>query len=259
MNTVKVTLCLFFMLGCGHAFAAKKKPCFKPLSSCPLRGCAKDDTPDAFSNISKHNLDPSGEVKTLSFGDFEDLQAQVEKKFDGKYATMTKPDRTRLRNLTAGGEKVGEGSLVQIVGFIAVKPEKSKPHANSSGESVNCRLPGTDNNDFHISLTPKAGGSEFEGIVVEMIPQKRNENWTTQRLVKAEQENRAVRVKGQLFFDNHHKVNNDPANNIGNQPKRMSLWEIHPITEFEVCTKSSCDANDSSWKPLEDLEQGGHS
>lgn len=259
MRTLGLGLCLSLLIFCGNALAAKKKPpCFKPLSSCPLRGCAKEDAPDSFSNILKHNLEPSGDVKTLTFKDFESLQAQVETKFGGHYSTLTKPDRARLRKLTTSAGQVGEGNLVRIIGFIAVQPSTSEPHANESGESVNCRLTGGGNNDFHISLTPKPDGSEFDGIVVEMIPQQRNQDWTTGRLKKAQQEHRAVRVRGQLFFDNHHKVNSDPAQKITNQPKRMSLWEVHPVTEFDVCTKASCEANGSGWTPLEKWQPGAH-
>ena len=59
-----------------------------------------------------------------------------------------------------------------------------------------------------------------------------------------------VRVRGQLFFDNHHKVNSDPNHNIANQPKRMSLWEVHPITAFDVCTKTTCAIDSDGWQPL---------
>lgn len=242
---------LLLLLG-GAAQAADKKPCAKVLSGCPTRGCAKETTADALSNIGKHNLKPKGEVKTLNFKDFEELQAQVEKKFNGKYSTLAKPDRARLRKLQAAGETVGEGDLVQIVGYIAMRPEDSKPHANDSGESVNCRLQGSENNDFHISLTPAPNGFEYDGIVAEMIPQRRAATWTEERLRKVQQANLMVRVRGQLFFDNHHKVNRDQKHNIKNQPKRMSLWEVHPVTQFDVCTSTKCEANGSGWKALEE-------
>jgi len=149
---------------------------------------------------------------------------------------------------------VGEGDLAEIIGFIAVSPANSRPHANASGESVNCRLPGSENNDFHISLTPRPNGSEFEGIVVEMVPQERHENWTAAQLRRVQQARRMVRVRGQLFFDNHHKVNSDPQNNITNQPKRISLWEIHPVTEFDVCTTATCTADGAGWQALEEWQ-----
>lgn len=251
MKKLGLAVLLVAIIGVQMAYGGKK--CFKVLSSCPQRGCAKEDTANAFANILKHNTDPTGQAKTLTFDDFDKLQTQVETKFSGHYATLTKADRVRLRNMSAGGGKVGEGSLVQVGGFIASLPPGSEPHPNEAGESVNCNLTGPDNNDFHISLTPKSGGSEYDGIVVEMIPQKRNPDWTKARLKDVQKSKREVRVRGQLFFDNHHTVNKDPHHPIGKQPKRMSLWEVHPILEFEVCTAASCDiATDSGWTKIED-------
>ncbi len=245
---------VWVLLSVSIAVAAEKKPpCFTPLSSCPLRGCGKEDSPDALSNTLKHRRPPQGEATTLTFDDFASLQSQAAERFDNHYSTLTKPDHARLRKLKAGSRTVGEGDLVEIVGYIAVLPEKSKPHANNSGESVNCRLSGKDNNDFHISLTQRPNGSEFDGIVVEMIPQHRPEEWTEEQLKKVQTAHKQVRVRGQLFFDNHHTVNSDPDHVLSNQPKRMSLWEVHPVTSFDVCTKQKCGEGDSGWQALEDF------
>lgn len=40
---------------------------------------------------------------------------------------------------------------------------------------------------------------------------------------------------GGLSYDNEHLVNDGPAHPKSGQPKRFSLWEIHPITAFYVC------------------------
>jgi hypothetical protein len=57
----------------------------------------------------------------------------------------------------------------------------------------------------------------------------------------------------QLFFDASHtpcKGQNDTKTN----PKRVSIWEIHPVYHFEVCkfkTLAACPANDNSkWDHL---------
>jgi len=63
---------------------------------------------------------------------------------------------------------------VRLVAFLS----EGTPHANS-GESVNCNLKREDNNDLHVSVTETKNGSEFDGIVVEMIPQDRPANWTS--------------------------------------------------------------------------------
>lgn len=240
---------VLMVLACASGVAAAKADsCPGTLSACPKRGCAKQGSPGAFANAVKRNLNPRGETTRLGFEDFRTLQARVEEKFGGEYHTLTRPDRLRLRHLDIGGRTVGEGDRVELLGFIAVKPGKSKPHANT-GESVNCNLTGAGNNDFHISLTPRADGSEYSGIVVEMIPQKRDDEWTEGRLRKVQARPLMVRARGQLFFDNHHRVNTE-ADRLGNQPKRFSLWEIHPVTEFDVCTKTSCTPDGTGWLPL---------
>lgn len=251
----RLGLCLLLLLSTCAGFGSpgdKKGPCKDILSDCPRRGCADLGTPDALSNTAKHNLSPKGPLRTLTFEDFASLQEQVENKFNGKYHTLSKPDRLRLRNMEIGGEQIGERRLVEIVAYIAVLPAKSKPHANDSGESVNCRLPDGENNDFHISLTPGPGQSEYQGIVVEMIPQRRNPKWTEDLLKTVQGKHLMVRVRGQLFFDNHHYVNRDETKPKNNQPKRMSLWEIHPVTQFDVCTAQLCTATGSGWTPLAD-------
>jgi hypothetical protein len=56
-----------------------------------------------------------------------------------------------------------------------------------------------------------------------------------------------VRIAGQQFFDSSHVpcANGAP---VGSNPKRISLWEIHPIYNFEVCV-SNCDGA-GQWQPL---------
>lgn len=245
---------VFFLI--PPLLAGKTKGCgITTLGACPTRGCEKAGTAKALSNVLKHNLHPKGDARLLSFDDLLSLQDEVDELFgDDGYAELTKPERARLRKLHYSDGIVGEGDLVEVIGYISVKPEKTKPHANASGESVNCKLTGSDNNDFHISVAEKSGGSEFGGIVVEMIPQRRNDAWTASQLQKVQKARLQVRVRGQLFFDNHHRVNKNAGHPIGGQPKRASLWEIHPVTQFDVCTKTACAADSPHWTPLEDWE-----
>ena len=248
MNLLHWLLAGLLAVSCWPAFAATKA-CKASLAVCPLKGCAKD-APNALTNVLKHNRNLSGDPLPLTFQDFAALQDQLEQRLGGKYATLTKPDRARLRNFQVSSGTVGERSFVQIIGYIAVKPGTSKPHANT-GESVNCNLTGSGNNDFHINLTPQPNDTEYHGIVVEMIPQDRDPKWTEQLLQSVQRANLQVRVRGQLLLDNHHKVNKDEAHPMGGQPKRFSLWEVHPIVTFDVCTAGQCSADSSAWQPLE--------
>jgi hypothetical protein len=58
-------------------------------------------------------------------------------------------------------------------------------------------------------------------------------------------------IEGGLFYDNIHFANGDAENPIPRQPKRFSLWEIHPVVSVKVCKKTAaqCDPNRASdWK-----------
>ena len=154
-------------------------------------------------------------------------------------------DRTPLASISVSEGTVGEGSKVRLTAFLS----DGKPHANS-GESVNCSLSGPTNNDFHISVTELPNASEFDGLVVEMVPQDRPSAWTLTNLAKLRK--KMLLIEGGLFYDNLHFVNGDSQNPTpGGQPKRFSLWEIHPITSVKICKKANnqCDpAVASDWR-----------
>ena len=83
-----------------------------------------------------------------------------------------------------------------------------------------------------------------------MIPQDRPANWTSSKVDKLR--GKVLLIEGGLFYDNLHFANGDANNPMGGQPKRFSLWEIHPVTSVKVCKKqtvSQCDPDRASdWK-----------
>ena len=92
-----------------------------------------------------------------------------------------------------------------------------------------------------------------------MIPQGRNSGWTVKKLKRIAKEGRPVVIRGQLFYDNKHRVNDDPDEVLGGEPKRASLWEVHPVTEFFVCMAANKKCNvknvtTQQWVRLEKLE-----
>jgi hypothetical protein len=227
--------------------AKKAKPgCPTSLEQCTALGCAEEGTSHGFLNTAKHGP-AQGALKKLTFAQFEALQDAADEEV-GQGAQLSEEDRQTIRKLKVGSQTLGEGNLVSIVGFIG-----GKPHPNG-GESVNCGLKGLANNDIHISIVPEAGDEEFDGIVVEMIPQERPAGWSPSALGKVKKANQKVMVVGQLFYDSVHRVNKNAKKPIGGQPKRMSLWELHPVSEFYVCTADDCSASSKKgWTKLEDL------
>ena len=241
--------------GHGTAEAQQRKPCFPDLASCPAHGCAKPGTPDALVNQIKKTKPPHSTPVPLTLEDFDSFQVQADN-LVGQKVNLNKRARNKLRNLKiiSSTTSVNEGDLVQIVGYMVGLP--NRPGA-SGPESVNCRLTGKANNDFHIPIAPHPEDGELQAIVVEMIPQERPEGWTESKLRGVAREDLPVLVRGQLFYDNKHWVNSDPDDIKPKEPKRFSLWEIHPVTAFYVCTRgeNECNPQDiTQWEPLEKMD-----
>ena len=223
------------------------QPCAADLDHCPQRGCAAAGTAAAFINERKRTFPLAGTPVHLTLDDFDSLQTQAGQ-FVGQNVALTTAARNKLKNLNSSTGKVSEGDLIQVTGFV-VGLEDHLPRANSSGESVNCKIHGKTANDFHIPIADDSAASPFEAIVIEMIPQKRPAAWTLAKLRKFAKDGTPVLVRGQLLYDNKHRVNDDPENPLGGQPKRFSLWEVHPVTEFY-----SCDAPDKNCDPTDVLQ-----
>ena len=135
---------------------------------------------------------------------------------------------------------MGEGHLVTVTGYLV-----GDPHPNDH-ETVNCNLTGKDNNDFHIPLADSPAKTPFEGIVVEAIPQGRKAGWTDTKMKKIVKAKQRVMITGQLFYDNAHRVRMNDNPSLRNQPQRFSLWEVHPVNEFLVCTTPPCSSTNKS-------------
>jgi hypothetical protein len=248
---------VLLLFGSAPAQAASK-PCKTTLGACPASGCEVASSPHGLMNKLKRTV-PQGSTPTvLALDDFETLQEQADNLLVPKSQNvdLTAAQRAKLKNLAVpSGATVSEGSFVEVQAFLVGLP--NRPAANTSGESVNCRIKGTKNNDFHIPIARRWTQSEFQGVVVEMIPQDRPGGWSLVRLHAVAEQGRQVRIRGGPFYDSEHFVNDDPDNPKGSEPKRFSLWEIHPITEFLVCktAKKVCDrANENLWQKIEDAD-----
>ncbi len=235
----------------------------KTISACPKIGCSKPGSPLAATNSQKRTTAIQGSPTEVTFSDLKDLQADVDGKFAGgpivikgekvsSYRNMkAAPRKIVLSGLKAGSGSFSEGDFVELVGFIAAT--KLPPHPNT-GESVNCKLKDEPSNDYHINITPAKNGDETEGVVVEMIPQnpdRKNKDWNLDKLKKIQAGQLPVKIQGQLFFDSEHKPNTQKTGKAGGNPRRFSLWEIHPLSSFFVCLSGSC-AKSTGWKALQD-------
>lgn len=157
---------------------------------------------------------------------------------------------------------LGEGEITGVFGYLyGVKAEGQ--------ESSNCQLePGEDNEnvDFHIYIgfdagvagrlqnktTTRADKSQMnpKSVIVEMTPHYRAQfhpEWTL-AAVQA-QIGHQVKVTGQLMVDNEHYIPSQDCNLKGHTATcwRGTVWELHPITAFEVCAKEPCEQDSGEW------------
>jgi hypothetical protein len=202
---------------------------------------------NALQNQAKNNFCAQGPPARVSRWSFVRLQRAS----DNAGFTSDNPpaDRSGLQDLyiTSDGNTIGEGSLVQFVGFIL-----DAHHSNvTKGESVNCKRRGRENNDIHIVLAESKTVNFCNSITAEMSPHFRPEDWDSGVL---EDLGRPVRLTGHLFFDGSHVPcrSGNPAS-----PARVSVWEIHPVYQVDVCSNTSlsgCPFDDESkWVPLNEF------
>src|SRR5207244_2146988 len=121
-------------------------------------------------------------------------------------------------------------------------------------ESVNCKLSNSssqsgpcDKTDIHVPLVEVATDDQWKSVVVEPISQGRPTasgkvttgknvgEWTPPFFDKLKDDNTKIRVRGGLFYDGEHLVNRNPNAPRDDEPKRITLWEIHPLTEILIC------------------------
>lgn len=242
---------------------------------CGNTGNSKAGSNSAKQNEIKNRFCLPGAPTTpveIDFDTFDTLQKVAQQKHihfgritlaDGSSMEDLPPDRSVLIDLITNtqGQKLGEGSLVTLEGFI-FKAKHSNTFVDSGslskgGESVNCKKTTLAGNDIHIALSrTKAGAkkmgesSECETVTAEITPHHRSaiynrfdtnlKDFLNGKLQKKGEDKlkgkplplqgARVRVTGQLFFDASHS----PCRNGHGGPPRRSIWEIHPVFAIEV-------------------------
>jgi hypothetical protein len=240
-----------FSPGCSNPSYPVPAP-VKPPGIDAKCGIMGTGTTEANQNRAKNNFCATGEAEQLVIADFARLQAQVEKNPGIPFGDV--PSGTRPKGPAvdrAPLQKLGEGKLVVMQGYVfAAKQE--------GAETVNCasnvpNLPSY--HDIHIAVVDSAPQTdECSGIVTEMIPHHRPDAWKPANIDKVRQAKARVRITGQLFFDSSH-VPCQNGQGVRDNPKRISLWEIHPVYNFEVCT-ADC-ANGGQWLRLDEWLKAG--
>lgn len=136
-----------------------------------------------------------------------------------------------------------EGVALRTTGFLShsVNVENS-----GSGESTNCHFHADDDVDWHIYLQEKTADGMDKAVIVETTPRiRRLHHWNSAVLEKWVNSNKPIRITGFLMLDPEHR------NQVGKY--RGTVWEIHPVTNIEVCNQVSC--SDADWVALDNVTQ----
>lgn len=167
-------------------------------------------------------------------------------------------------------KNLGEGGVAGVIGYLYYAQK------GGTSESSNCQLGGPDDIDFHIgigfdaTLADKLAKKEKltddekkamtqESVIVEMTPHWRarfKPEWSLALLKPAV--GHQVRLTGQLLVDNEHYDTKDDCAIKGANPDtcwRASVWELHPVTGFEVCSSGdNCTREGAGWVELEEYK-----
>ena len=101
--------------------------------------------------------------------------------------------------------------------------------ARASGpEATNCHGDEPRFRDYHLWLTSAPGAGRERSLIAEMTPRVRavHPNWNLEVLNRVVASGDRVRASGWLLLDQEH------PDQI--RKTRGTLWEVHPVTRFEV-------------------------
>lgn len=219
-------------------------------------GCSAKAGYDPYLNYLK-NLTPAEATGTniLNQSNFDDLNSKTP---DGLSRTNHSDYGDQLKQL-------GEGTQFTVIGYLYY-------YQHTGAESSNCGLTGNapnyDNVDYHIGigfdpdLAAQAEAAKSKtstalkkklqqgSVIVEMTPHYRAQfhpadsqvPWTLDSLKPAL--GKKVKVTGQLLVDSEHNVSGQncavTSNPESSKCWRYSVWELHPITGFEICSDDAC-------------------
>src|SRR5882724_10106055 len=272
MKSTRTSLSLF-VLTISASFLLAQPPKFKPgcplpapLASiaepqpidktCSIRGFSQVAEKVAESRA-KNNFCASGPPVDVSYDVFKELQQAVEA------AHVHLDDRQHPARpsgtFTTSAGTLGEGNQVRFVAFVlkAKFSNTKKQKDGHVGENVNCNKPTGANNDVHIVLVHSQDDDEEESVTAEASPHERPSDWSPANLNQFR--DHPFRFTGQLFLDTSHKICT-PADGKTCGPKRVSLWEIHPVYAIEICTSkkaSKCKPDqDAGWEPFDEFVGG---
>jgi hypothetical protein len=137
-----------------------------------------------------------------------------------------------------------EGVALRTTGFLS---HPTNVESSGKGESTNCHFHQPEDVDWHIYLVEHDGDGIDKSVIVETTPRVRRRfhpKWDAAVLDRWVGSGKPIRISGFLMLDPEHR------NQVGKF--RVTVWELHPIMNIEVCDASSCGEGD--WKPLDQVQ-----
>jgi hypothetical protein len=213
--------------------------------SCGPSGNGKPGTPQAAQNQAKNDFCASGVPTNVDFAILRQLQQDAANKVTFGGDSKLPADRSLLRSFPSKVGTIGEGTVVRIAAFVI-----DAHYSNlGQGESVNCKVGDKESNDIHIVLGENSVKDDAcTSVTAEMSPHFRPDSWNPDSL--NQNNGHLFRFTGHLFFDASHVP---CSGGNGPNPKRSSLWEIHPVYAVDICTdpNNKCTVDsDANWSSL---------
>src|SRR5215469_16519540 len=226
---------------------------FSPVCTLPFNG-ARNPAADDHCGMQGGSSDPAKQAESKSKNNFcattNSPEVVTHDQLDALQAKATSANLKKSIPDRKVVEDMGEGKYVSYIAFV-----KDAHYSDvTAGEAVNCNIAGNDTNDIHIVLVQDSGPNvdECTSTTAEMSPHFRPPSWTPENIMKASA-GHPVRVQGHLLYDGSHTP--CTAHSRPN-PKRASLWEVHPVYSFDVCSQTTiaeCQQSTAEWTPLEKL------
>jgi len=195
------------------------------IPSCPSTGCG--EAGDALLNTAKNRFGRVTNPQAVTLKDIRDF-AQPD-------TWDTGSPRDSIADI--------EGRPVVVMGFLL----KAK---RGGAESCNCGITGAVNTDIHLVLVSKlpdlddedeVNEAEAGSVTAEITPRVRQHGhpkWVVKNINDFEGE--FVKLTGRMMLDTKHipQAHRLPHERPNKRLKRATSWEVHPVTRFEVCTKT---------------------
>ena len=225
-HTPKIAAALALLVGAALYYLAQK-PAGNGVGEPQLGAAAFHGIPpegtggDPALNRLKNRWSAPDSVRDISIGEIIRFPHEL-------LDNAGRKDRSKWDNgaRAQAANKESEGARVE--GFLVAVKESGPESCNGHSDSLR---------DYHIWIAAGPEAQKRDAMIVEMTPfwKERFPEWRLRYLESLARRHSKVRVSGWILWDEEH------PDEVGKS--RLTQWEIHPVTDFEVF-------NNGSWQRL---------